>query len=216
MKAKILNALKTEHSNLGLSDKAFDAVASFLEKSITDENDIVTRIKGDDVKALLKGFQGESDSLRNKNAQLQKDLDEYKKAHPESTVIEPDKHDDEWANKFAELQAEISETKKALVEAQSKANRETLISSVKAALLKAGAADDYVLKNVIKSMEINDADTVDSLSEKYKKVYDSEYVEAFGEGAVPRSSSKRDEGYRKGDNDDFVKEMQAEGLIPTN
>ena len=37
MKTKILNALRTEYANLGLGDKAFDGVASFLEKTITEE-----------------------------------------------------------------------------------------------------------------------------------------------------------------------------------
>lgn len=200
---------------MGLSEKAFDGVASFLEKTITDENDIVTKVQGDDVKALLKAFQGESDSLRNKNAQLQRDLEEYKTAHPDKQD-KSNGEDDDWATKFAELQAVVDETKKALDDAKSKASRDTLVSSVKDALIKAGAADDYVLKNVIKGMEIKDTDTVESLSEKYKKVYDAEFVEAFGEGAVPRSSTKHDEGYKKGDNDAFVKEMQAEGLIPSS
>jgi hypothetical protein len=41
MKEKIIQALKNRYRNLGLSDKAFEGVATHLEPSITDEANIV-------------------------------------------------------------------------------------------------------------------------------------------------------------------------------
>ena len=69
MKDKILNALRTEYANLGLGEKAFDGVASFLEKTVTEEDKIAEAVKEESVRNLLKSIQGESDSLRNKAAQ---------------------------------------------------------------------------------------------------------------------------------------------------
>ena len=78
MKAKILNALKTKYANLGLGDKAFDGVASFLEKTITKEEEIEGVITREDTATLLKSIQGETDSLRTKHAQAVKDFEDYK------------------------------------------------------------------------------------------------------------------------------------------
>lgn len=59
MKEKIIEALKTRFKNLGFGDKAFDGVASFLEKTITEESQIDNGISG--VEPLLKGFQSDID-----------------------------------------------------------------------------------------------------------------------------------------------------------
>lgn len=60
MKEKILTALKNKFKNLGFGDKAFDGVASFLEKTVTEENQVETAIAG--VEPLLKAFQGDTDA----------------------------------------------------------------------------------------------------------------------------------------------------------
>lgn len=60
MKEKILAALKTKFKNLGFGDKAFDGVADYLSKTVTEETQIETAIGG--VEPLLKSFQGEIDS----------------------------------------------------------------------------------------------------------------------------------------------------------
>lgn len=59
LKGKILQALKTRYKNLGFSEKAFEAVATFLETSVTDESEIDTATGG--VESLLKAFQGDAD-----------------------------------------------------------------------------------------------------------------------------------------------------------
>lgn len=77
MKEKILISLKTKYKTLGFGDKAFDGVADFLSKTVTEESQIETAIGG--VEGLLKAFQGDIDSVRNEKAGLQKQLDELKK-----------------------------------------------------------------------------------------------------------------------------------------
>ena len=86
MKSKIKEALKTEYVNLGLSEKALDGVAGMLlaTKTITDESQIATAIKGAEIKDLLTGIQSEGDKARQEKANAEKALNDYKVAHPEA------------------------------------------------------------------------------------------------------------------------------------
>ncbi|PLK44399.1 hypothetical protein [Emticicia sp. TH156] len=59
LKGKILQALKTRYKHLGFGEKTFDAVATMLETTVTDESEIDTATGG--VEALLKAFQGDAD-----------------------------------------------------------------------------------------------------------------------------------------------------------
>lgn len=77
MKEKILVALKTKYKTFGFGEKAFDGVADYLSKTVTDESQIETAIGG--VEGLLKAFQGDIDTVRNAKSGLQKELDELKK-----------------------------------------------------------------------------------------------------------------------------------------
>lgn len=76
MKEKILVALKTKYKTFGFGDKAFDGVADYLSKTVTEESHIETAIGG--VEGLLKAFQGDIDTVRNEKSGLQKELDELK------------------------------------------------------------------------------------------------------------------------------------------
>jgi hypothetical protein len=70
MKKKILEALKNKYKNLGLGDKAFDGVATYIEPSVKEDTDIETAIAG--VEVLLKAFQGEVDKLRTEKTAAEK------------------------------------------------------------------------------------------------------------------------------------------------
>lgn len=72
MKKKILEALKNRYKNLGLGDKAFDGVATYIEPSVKEDADIETAITG--VEGLLKAFQGEADKLRTEKTAAEKRL----------------------------------------------------------------------------------------------------------------------------------------------
>lgn len=77
MKEKILVALKTRYRNFGFGDKAFDGVADYLSKTVTEESQLETAVGG--VEGLLKAFQGDIDTVRNEKSGLQRQLDELKK-----------------------------------------------------------------------------------------------------------------------------------------
>lgn len=76
MKSKILVGLKTKYKTFRFSDKAFDGVADYSSKIVTEEGQIETAISG--VEVLLKVFQGDVDFVRNEKSGLQKQLDELK------------------------------------------------------------------------------------------------------------------------------------------
>ena len=98
MKGKILVALKTKYKTFGIGDKAFDGVADYLSKTVTEESQIETAISG--VEGLLKAFQGDIDTVRNEKSGLQKQLDELKNKienpnpNPNSNPKPEDKKDD--------------------------------------------------------------------------------------------------------------------------
>lgn len=97
MKTKILVGLKTKYKTFGFSDKAFDGVADYLSKTVTEEGQIETAIGG--VEGLLKVFQGDVDFVRNEKSGLQKQLDELKnkKEDTPSPTTPPTEETPAWA-----------------------------------------------------------------------------------------------------------------------
>lgn len=77
MKEKIISLLKTKYSNLGFGDKAFDGVADYLSKTVSEESQIETAIDG--VEPLLKAFQSDIDKVRTEKSALRTQLEEFKK-----------------------------------------------------------------------------------------------------------------------------------------
>lgn len=92
MKEKILVALKTKYKTFGFGDKAFNGVADYLSKTVTEEGQIEIAISG--VEGLLKAFQGDIDTVRNEKSGLQKQLDELKTKIENSNPKPEDKKDD--------------------------------------------------------------------------------------------------------------------------
>lgn len=112
MKEKILVALKTKYKTFGFSDKAFDGVADYLSKTVTEESQIETAIDG--VEGLFKGFQGDVDYVRNEKSGLQKQLDELKKKieNPNSQPKPKEEKKDDvpaWAQAIIDSNKTLSE-----------------------------------------------------------------------------------------------------------
>lgn len=88
MKTKILQQLKQRYSNLGVSDKAFDGVADFLSKTITEEERIAESVAG--AEAFLKAYQSDVDKERTSASALRKELEALKKeTQPKPTDPKP-------------------------------------------------------------------------------------------------------------------------------
>lgn len=186
MKNKIIAALKTTYANLGLSDKAFDGVASMIEKTIEKEEDIAAAIATPEVSALVKAIQGESDALRTKNAQMSKELESLKKQVAEPKPEPGDGGDD----KNAQLLARIEAMESALKAKEDKLKLETRLSAIREKLKKGGSENDNILGLVMKDASLTDDETDDAAVERLKGVYDTTYKQFYGDGAVPPTGNK--------------------------
>lgn len=187
MKNKILNALKTEYAKLGLGDKAFDGVATFLEKTVTKEEEIEGVIKSEDTRNLLKAFQGESDSLRNRAAQLQKDFDAYKVAHPEDGGGEGGQNPEiERLRADLKKQQDDFNTLKSQYSDQIKQGKYNALRD-----LVKGKADELKVSNVpiwndvVAGVDVNDETTADTLLASVKTAYEAKLKAYIGDGAAP-------------------------------
>lgn len=213
MKEKIVKELRNEYANLGLGEKALSGVAAFLEKTGIKEEDIVSRIKGEDVKSLLISIQGESDSLRNNNAKLTKENEELKsKKNIEPKVDEPDESETEKALK--QLQEEIKSIKESsIAEAKKRADSE-VIAKVNEILKTKGCTNDFVRKITLSGLTISDGDTAEALADKYKELYDANFKEAYGEGRIPPNGNHSSTEFKKGDYSSEVERLRASGALP--
>ena len=88
MKTKILQRLKQDYSNLGVSEKAFDGVADFLSKTIAEEERIPEVVAN--AGAFLKVYQSDVDKERTSAASARKELEAFKKEQePKPTDPKP-------------------------------------------------------------------------------------------------------------------------------
>lgn len=188
MKEKILEALKTTYAKLGLSDEAFDGVASLLEKTVTEESQIATAIGGDEVQTLLKTIQGNIDSWRNKFYDTDRALKDYKKAHPETSGKEGDKggegdgNEPEWAKTLRQQ----NETLLSKMKERDDAERNTAaLANVRESLKTKGCVNEGVLALVLDKFALGKDETEDAATERLKARYDTSYTAIFGTAPVP-------------------------------
>lgn len=220
MKTKILNALKTEYKNLGLSEKALDGVASFLVKTITDESGIDAAIKEASVAGMLRVFQSDIDSERGKASKATKDLDDYKKAHPDTTTPPPASVTPPVEDETAKTLREMKEQLKALQDRNAALDKEKsqrdLMAQVRANLEKDNRGFAGLLDMILANPAIGDTDTAETLTEKYKGIYDEKYKVFYGDGAVPPAGAQNqaEQGYKKGQFSGVIAALRRSGDLP--
>lgn len=214
MREKIANALKTKYANLGLSEKAFNGVASFLEKTITDETAIESAIAESSVVNFLKDIQSEQDRLRGERSTAMRALEEYKRNHPDGGASADHSNDDANANAIADLQRKIEQLTAGLAEKDRLARAEGLIKGAREKMKSSGSDNDFILGITLNNAEVRDEDTIESLAARYKSVYDSNYKAAYGDGVIPPRSTPKAEGYKEGNYRPQIEALQKEGVIP--
>jgi hypothetical protein len=200
MKEKIVSALKTKYKTFGFSDKAFDGVADYLSKTITEEKDIETAIGG--VENLLKAFQGESDRLRTENAELKKKAAE-KETKP--AVTDEGKSEEDKPLTKADILALFKERDK---EQESKSTFEEKKSTALANLEKKGVKVS-VAKKFAAQIAYDETLTSEDIQAKIQAEYD-EVV-----SAVAPEAGKPSVGGAGGSNvsseiSDYIAEKKAE------
>jgi len=216
MKQKIIAALKTTYAKLGLSNEAFDGVASLLEKTVKEEADIATAVSGDDVKALLKTIQGQTDSWKNKYYDKEKELNGYKEAHPDkdTKTPEPDKgkgdEEPEWAKKLREQNEAIAARFKADDDAR---RLSTARANVEAKLKADGCTNPGILALTLKGFALGEKETEEDAAARLKSEYDASYKETFGSAGAPGFATPA-----FGDSKDAIKAkndfLRSKGLLP--
>lgn len=180
MKGKILVALKTKYKTFGFGDKAFDGVADYLSKTVTEESQIETAISG--VEGLLKAFQGDIDTVRNEKSGLQKQLDELKTKieNPNPNPKLEEKKDDvpAWA------QALIDSNKSLLTEVSTL--KQEKLQATRQEQIMAKAKEYGIPKNYAKRCAIKDDEDLDV----YFKDLKQEFANDGFEGVTPPESAE--------------------------
>lgn len=115
MKKQIEDALRTEFSGLGLSDKTISRLADYLKGSVEKEEDIATAVKRDDVALIAKSIQGEIDGIQKAKKKAEDDLADYKAKHPEpkkepDDPKEPDEPKLDWPSTLEAFKKVMAET----------------------------------------------------------------------------------------------------------
>jgi len=164
MKVKILAQLKTKYANLGFGDKAFDGVADYLSKTVTEETQIETAIGG--VEPLLKAFQGDVDKVRTELAQKKTELEELKKKSTEPAKKDPPAEDEPaWFKAWKEEQTKkIEAIEKENQSFKAEKAKETRSAQV-AAKVKELGIPDWRMKGVAVPENLDDAGITTFLTE---------------------------------------------------
>lgn len=211
MKDKILTALKTKFKTLGFGEKAFDGVADFLSKTVTEEKDIETAIGG--VEPLLKAFQGDADK---RVTTLKSELDELKKNPPKPT--DPPKPPTTDPGKSDDIQKQISEAiKNAVGPLQQKLEgyekRETQKSLQQKALhsIREGFASDKERKSFDawmkgRSIEVEDESKLDEAVDSLKNGFTEFRQEMIDQGVITEIPKDSDSTGEKSTIDDYLTE----------
>ena len=192
MKNKILEALKTAYAKLGLSDEAFDGVASLLEKTVKEESEIATAVSGDEVKTLLKTIQGQVDSWKNKYYDANKKatdaestLDAYKKSHPDNN---PDSKKPEPDNE-SDLEKRLKALEERALAAEKKADDAAKFTRVKTSL-EERCTDKSVLKYALKGFAFKEDESEEDAIARVEADYNSEFKDRYGNSPIPPVSGQ--------------------------
>lgn len=185
MKGKILVALKTKYKTFGFGDKAFDGVADYLSKTVTEESQIETAISG--VEGLLKAFQGDIDTVRNEKSGLQKQLDELKNKienpnpNPNPNPKPEDKKDDMATIIANAVSAAVKPLSDELAQFKAEKSQATRQEQIMAKAKKYGIPENYAKRCAIKDDE--DLDT-------YFKDLKQEFANDGFKGVTPPESAE--------------------------
>lgn len=214
MKQKIIAALKTRYKNIGLGEKAFDGVAAFLEKTVTKEEDIEATVAGDDVAALVRAIQGDQDSLRARNTELQRSLDELKAAGSGNTDPNPGKGSATDDAALKELKERFDKLEDNYSRVMARERNSGIAAELRRKLKDRGSDCEPVLDLILKDLQIAETDTADTLVDRCVASYDETYKRFYGDGPAPRSGKAAPEGYKRGDFSKEVERLRSEGKLP--
>ncbi len=190
MKNKIKEALKQGFPNLGLSEKAFDGVASFLETTVTEDAQIEGAVKS--AETLLKAFQGEVDRERSSRSALQKELDDLKKKVEPKPQEPTPKKDEPQPKPNDEILKTIQALTDKITAMETEKARTSLLGSVEAMLTDKKVPKSYFTP-LLQARSFGEQDTAEGIAKEIESQYEALEVEIakerFGGITIPERSA---------------------------
>lgn len=189
MKNRILEGLKQEFTNLGLSDDLLNEEAEMLATSgiVTEEN-IATIIKGQENR--LKKYQSSFDKLRTETAKYRKQLEEMGKHNGGGDNQPPKTEDNElltWLKSFREEQD--SRAKEAVAEKERKERFKKIVGKAK----EIGITQERIDEGFAISDDADD-NAINSYLEKVRKNEIAKGLESKGSAfTIPSANDKGEE-----------------------
>ena len=194
MEEKIYQKIKAGLKNNSVSERSIRNKAVRMSEVYTDET-LTDAIVADAV-ADLEDYAGQlnkeiADAVKMQKEKLEAEY-KAKYLNPTPTPTPTPTPDNPFGQVAEEWKKKIEEVDnlKKLVEERLQSEKVTKLKDEAAKILreKHNADKDYVLRNAISKVKVEDADTPDTLAAKIVPLYDTEYKEAYGEGVAPRQS----------------------------
>ena len=230
MKKKIAEALKTKYKSFGLSNEAWDRIASAKEETVKNEEDIEAGIADFATMDLIaKELQKMRDSEIQKRTDLQREHDDYKAKHPSKSGNDDDPDDDPDDDKFtkkdiARLIKEASEAAVKTVKDEFEAYKaQTLAKEAKASAKETFYGNKWTTKFKEeaddaweRAFELNEAKggsmTSEELSAKATEYFNKAVQRKGTDATKPFEATEQQDG-----NFDFsaqAKHLREKGLLP--
>ena len=196
MKTKILQQLKQRYSNLGVSEKAFDGVADFLSKTITEEERIAESVAG--AESFLKAYQSDVDKERTSASALRKELEALKKeTQPKPTDPKPnDNQGNEPTEREKALLERMDALQSQLGQLIGQRSHEGKLAQITALLGEKNIPESFytmALSGRTFGEDTNVSELVANIEQGYTKFQDESANDRFKGGGKPEAGEKSDD-----------------------
>ena len=196
MKTKILQQLKQRYSNLGVSEKAFDGVADFLSKTITEEERIAESVAG--AESFLKAYQSDEDKERTSASTLRKELEALKKeTQPKPTDPKPnDNQGNEPTEREKALLERMDALQSQLGQLVGQRSHEGKLAQITALLGEKNIPESFytmALSGRTFGEDTNVGELVANIEQGYTKFQDESANDRFKGGGKPEAGEQSDD-----------------------
>lgn len=175
-KEQILSTLKEKLETNSLSDRTLTA---YIEVNMPEEG---SDFDFDKHTEFLKSLNG--NYSHDVAETVTKQMDDFKKNYKSPTKKEEPSAEEK--KEVEGLKAQIQALCERIDKKESEESRRGLYDKVKAELKKQGCNDAYVLKNALAKVELDTERKQSEIVKDALKIYDSEFAECRGSGAMPR------------------------------
>ena len=196
MKTKILQQLKQRYSNLGVSEKAFDGVADFLSKTITEEERIAESVAG--AEAFLKAYQSDVDKERTSASTLRKELEALKKeTQPKPTDPKPnDNQGNEPTEREKQMMQQLEAQQKQIELILGQRSHEGKLAQITALLGEKNIPESFytmALSGRTFGEDTNVGELVANIEQGYTKFQDESANDRFRGAGKPEAGEQSDD-----------------------